>query len=44
MPKVNTPLVLPVQMVVPPVTVPATVVGSTVTVVETEFAVLHALF
>ena len=36
--RVNTPLVLPLQTVVPPVTVPPTEVGSTVTVVEIELA------
>ena len=36
--KVNNALVLPEQIVVPPATVPPTVVGSTVTVVTTEFA------
>jgi hypothetical protein len=35
---VNTPLVLPLQMVVPPVTDPPTEVGSTVTVVAAELA------
>ena len=36
--KVNKALVLPEQIVVPPETVPATVVGSTVTVVVAELA------
>ncbi len=35
--KVSNPLVFPVQIAVPPVTVPATVVGATVTVVDAEF-------
>ena len=35
--KVSNPLVFPLQMAAPPVTVPATVVGATVTVVEAEF-------
>jgi len=39
--KVSTPLVLPEQMVVPPVTDPPTEVGSTVTVVATELARLQ---
>ena len=38
---VSRPLVLPEQIVVPPVTLPPTVFGSTVTVVLTEFASLH---
>ena len=37
-PKVKTSLELPMQMCAPPVTVPATVAGSTTTVVATEFA------
>ena len=37
-PKVNSPLVLPEQIVVPPATVPPTAGGSTVTVVASEFA------
>ena len=36
--KVNVPLVLPEQMVAPPVTAPPTLVGSTVTVVVDEFS------
>ena len=36
--KVNNAMLLPEQIVVPPATVPATVVGETVTVVATEFA------
>ncbi len=36
---VNKPLVLPEQIVVPPVTDPPTLVGSNVTVVNAEFAV-----
>jgi len=39
--KVNTPLVLPEQIVVPPVTDPPTEVGLTVTVVATELAKLQ---
>ncbi len=35
--KVINPLVFPVQIDVPPVTVPATVIGATVTVVDAEF-------
>ena len=37
-PKANSPLVLPEQMVVPPVTVPGTVAGLTVTVAAAELA------
>ena len=37
-PKVKRPLVLPEQIVVPPVTVPPTAGASTVTVVKSEFA------
>ena len=36
---VNVPLVVPEQMVVPPLTLPATVVGLTITIVESEFAI-----
>jgi hypothetical protein len=36
--KVRTPLVLPVQVVAPPATVPPTVTGLIVTVVEAELA------
>ncbi len=39
--KVNKPLVLPKQIVVPPLTVPATVAGFTVTVVVAEFALVQ---
>jgi len=39
--RVSNALVLPEQMVVPPVTVPPTEVGSTVTVVAAEFAKLQ---
>ena len=39
--KVNSPLVLPEQMVDPPVTEPPTEVGSTVTVVSAEIAKLQ---
>ncbi len=35
--KVSNPLVFPAQIAVPPLTVPATVVGATVTVVDAEF-------
>ena len=37
--KVSNPLLLPVQIETPPVTFPATVAGSTVTVVGVELAV-----
>ena len=37
--KVKRPLVLPEQIVVPPVTVPPTEIGSTITVVSKEFVV-----
>ena len=40
--RVKLPLVLPLQIVVPPVTAPPTEVGSTVTVVGVEVAVEHA--
>jgi hypothetical protein len=40
--RVRTPLVLPVQIVAPPVTVPPTDVGLTVTVVESELATTQA--
>ena len=36
--RVKSPLVLPEQTVVPPVTVPPTEIGSTVTVVSVEFS------
>jgi hypothetical protein len=36
--RVSKPLVLPLQTVVPPVTLPGYVVGSTVTIVAAEFA------
>ena len=39
--KVKRPLVLPEQIVVPPVTVPPTEIGSTVTVVSNEFSVVQ---
>ena len=39
---VNVPLVVPEQIVVPPPTLPATVAGSTDTVVVDEFAAEHA--
>ena len=40
-PKVNNVLLIPVQTVASPVTVPAIVAGSTVTVVAVEFASAH---
>ena len=39
---VRSPLVLPEQIVEPPVTMPPTVVGLTVTVVASEFFALHS--
>ena len=40
-PKVNNVLLVPVQTVAPPVTSPATVAGSTVTIAAAEFADAH---
>ena len=39
--RVSRPLVLPVQIIVPPLTVPPTFSGSTVIFTEAEFTTLH---